>query len=569
MAEIKYLSLERLSYYDAKLKAFLAAADEATLKAAQDYADGLADNYDAAGTAASLVKALEDGKVKANADAIAALQTAMGDLENLNTTDKDSLVDAINEVRNSVSAGGTAAAITLTTDTTTEGMLKSYTLKQGDNLVGVIDIPKELMAVRGVVVKDPEGQAAGTYIELTIQNGDPVYINVASLIDNYTAAAGAAQVQVAIDADTREISATLVAGGVGTTELADLAVTTAKIADGNVTKAKLSTTVQASLDKADSAMQQSNLNSLKTDLEAYADQAEADAVATAAADATTKADAALATANTNIATAKSEAISTAASDATTKVNAALADAKKYTDDEIAKIETGVQEVKAGSVNGTIAVDGTDVAVTGLGSAAYTSADAYDVAGAASSAQTAAQSYTDTKIAAVNDTISKIDTGVMSVTTGTANGAIHVDGEDVAVKGLGSAAYTEASAYDASGAAAQALVDAKTHVATEIAKINTGVMSVTEGTANGTISVDGKDVAVHGLGSAAYAATTAFDAAGSAADVQTNLTNYQTSNDAAVKALQSADTSLGNRVTALEEVTHVAITEAEIDGLFNK
>ena len=40
-----------------------------------------------------------------------------------------------------------------------------------------------------------------------------------------------------------------------------------------------------------------------------------------------------------------------------------------------------------------------------------------------------------------------------------------------------------------------------------------VQSVTEGTTNGTIAVDGTDVAVHGLGSAAYEATTAFEAAG--------------------------------------------------------
>lgn len=39
-----------------------------------------------------------------------------------------------------------------------------------------------------------------------------------------------------------------------------------------------------------------------------------------------------------------------------------------------------------------------------------------------------------------------DTAIQSVTTGTANGTISVDGEDVAVKGLGSAAFTDSSAY---------------------------------------------------------------------------------------------------------------------------
>lgn len=41
-----------------------------------------------------------------------------------------------------------------------------------------------------------------------------------------------------------------------------------------------------------------------------------------------------------------------------------------------------------------------------------------------------------------------------------------------------------------------------------------VHTLVEGTANGTVKFDGADVAVHGLGSAAYVDTTAFDAAGS-------------------------------------------------------
>lgn len=49
-----------------------------------------------------------------------------------------------------------------------------------------------------------------------------------------------------------------------------------------------------------------------------------------------------------------------------------------------------------------------------------------------------------------------------VTTGSANGTISVKGNDVAVKGLGSAAYTESTAYDASGAAATAEANAKAY-----------------------------------------------------------------------------------------------------------
>ena len=52
------------------------------------------------------------------------------------------------------------------------------------------------------------------------------------------------------------------------------------------------------------------------------------------------------------------------------------------------------DVTVGGANGTIAVKGVDVAVKGLGSAAFTESTAYDVAGAAAAAETAAKSYAD-------------------------------------------------------------------------------------------------------------------------------------------------------------------------------
>ena len=89
-----------------------------------------------------------------------------------------------------------------------------------------------------------------------------------------------------------------------------------------------------------------------------------------------------------------------------------------------------------------------------------------------------------------------------ITTGTTNGTISVGGEEIAVAGLKSAAYTEASDY------ATAEQGAKADTALQAADI-------TEGTANGTIAVKGTDVTVHGLGSAAFTESTAYDAAGSA------------------------------------------------------
>ena len=73
MAERKFMDLNSLTTYDGKIKALIDEKDAATLAAAKAHAEGLADNYDAAGTAATKVQELADGQVKANKEAIAKL----------------------------------------------------------------------------------------------------------------------------------------------------------------------------------------------------------------------------------------------------------------------------------------------------------------------------------------------------------------------------------------------------------------------------------------------------------------------------------------------------------------
>ena len=110
------------------------------------------------------------------------------------------------------------------------------------------------------------------------------------------------------------------------------------------------------------------------------------------------------------------------------------------------------------------------------------------------------------------TVTRETLPVRSVTEGTANGTILVNGSAVNVHGLGSAAYTSSSNY------ATAAQGTKADSALQKADIVTG-------TTNGTIAVDGTDVAVKGLGSAAYAATTAFDAAGDADQALADAKTY--------------------------------------------
>ena len=85
-----------------------------------------------------------------------------------------------------------------------------------------------------------------------------------------------------------------------------------------------------------------------------------------------------------------------------------------------------------------------------------------VAGSIGATELATNAVTTVKIAdgnvskeklatAVQTSLGKADTAVQSVKTGTVNGTIVVDGKDVAVKGLGSAAYTATTAYEKSGA----------------------------------------------------------------------------------------------------------------------
>jgi hypothetical protein len=309
---------------------------------------------------------------QANATAAANAQSAadqanakIGTMDNLSTTAKTDLVAAINEVRVAVDVGGVGSQVTLAKSD--DGL--TYTLKQGNNEVGTIDIPKDMVVESGSVVVDPEGQTAGTYIKLVLANvADPLFINVGTLVDLYTASENATQVQVSVDNTTRKISASIVAGSVNTTELADNAVTTAKIADANVTLAKLSNEVQTSLGKADSA---------------------------------------------------------------------------------------VQSIVSGTTNGTIAVDGAEVAVAGLKSAAFAETTAFDAAGAAATAEQNAKNYAD-GLAGNYDAAG-------SAATAEQNAKNYADGlaSNYDAAGSAAAAETAAKAY-ADAAAAGALTDAKAY-----------------------------------------------------------------------------------------------------------
>lgn len=110
--------------------------------------------------------------------------------------------------------------------------------KDGVNTGAAINIPKDLFVKSGEIVDNPTGQPAGKYIKLTLQNQDePIYINVADLVDAYTAGNG-----ITISA-TNEVSAKVVAENglsVGASGIAmALATTAAAGAMSSADKGKL------------------------------------------------------------------------------------------------------------------------------------------------------------------------------------------------------------------------------------------------------------------------------------------------------------------------------------------
>ena len=200
-------------------------------------------------------------------------------LSDLNPAQDGTYVQQANSLGTNLNALDTAIAnvaavdwsLTLETKPTPDpAYAAQYELKQRGQTIGTINIPKDTVvgagsivdiafsdesgtpqlledgvvvtaAIKGDVV--PTAEDAGKYIKLTITNkaNAAIYVRVADLVTVYTAQQNAAQVQLAISANN-EISATIVAGSVGTNELAN----------GAVTLNKLSSDVQTSLsNKAD------------------------------------------------------------------------------------------------------------------------------------------------------------------------------------------------------------------------------------------------------------------------------------------------------------------------------
>lgn len=140
----KYVSLDKLSLYDEKIKKVIADADAAALASAKSYADGLAANYDAAGAAATAeanAKAHADGKDaaiqaahKAGTDAAAAAAVADG-----KAVTAQGEVDALETYVGTIPATATATDIVGYINEKTAGIATEGAMTELGNRVGVVE----------------------------------------------------------------------------------------------------------------------------------------------------------------------------------------------------------------------------------------------------------------------------------------------------------------------------------------------------------------------------------------------------------------------------------------------
>lgn len=124
-------------------------------------------------------------------------------------------------------------------ESATEGYSASYQLhRDGVGVGAVINIPKDMVVESGRVETNPEGQAPGTYIVLTLANAtnDTLYINVGDLIEYVTSGSNVGDmVVVTVDEATHKVTAAITDGTITEAKLhADLAGKINGTVDGQV-----------------------------------------------------------------------------------------------------------------------------------------------------------------------------------------------------------------------------------------------------------------------------------------------------------------------------------------------
>lgn len=220
MATKKYVSLEKLGLYDEKIKKVISDGDAAALASAKSYADGLAVNYDAAGSAATVQGKLDEEVIRAKAreDEIAGLaNTAQDEVDALEVlvgalpegTDATSVVDYVNLKTAGIATDAALGELNNQVSglqTTVQGITADY-LKAADK--------QELSDAIGAEKTRAEGIEAGLRTDVDAIKGDylkgqdkedlqagidAVAEDVAAIAEDYLKAADKTELQGKIDA---------------------------------------------------------------------------------------------------------------------------------------------------------------------------------------------------------------------------------------------------------------------------------------------------------------------------------------------------------------------------------
>lgn len=221
----------------------------------------------------------------------------------------------------------------------------------------------------------------------------------------------------------------------------------------------------------------------------------------------------------------------------------------------------------------------DSDLTGFGSAATKDESYFDKSGSASTAESNAKAYTDSKIKALPAQAEytleagETDGSLVLMKNGVAVG-------DPAVVAGWADLLAKAEKGISDAAAAKAVADAKytkptggipktdlaSAVQASLGKADTALQAhqtIATGTASGTIAVAGKDVAVKGLGTAAYEAKTAFATAaqGTKADNALPKTDFETFKGTNTTAIADAKKAGTDAAAALE--TYKTANDAKV------
>lgn len=503
MATKKYVSIEKLGLYDEKIKKYLGDADTVVLDSAKKYTDDSIALCDVAGAAATAkseaiaaaktetetqVKALADGQVKTNkeaieairddanidsfADVVAALATKQDTGDYATKSEAKGYADSKDDAIAAAKAAGDAAQGTANANAqaieainnaetgilaTAKGYTDTEVAKvQGavDTLAGKVGTVPEGKTVMGIIDQIQQDAYDDTEIQEKIDGVDG---KVTTLVGSDT---GKSVRAIAAE----ELAAQLVADGAAES-LDTLEEIAAWIQSHPGDAAEMNEAIVALQNKVDtgdqtvSAYVTAAINALKigdyakaADLTALAGRVEVLEGAVA-----TKAEKTYVDEQVQAL----QGVDTGLDNRLKAVEAKFGDGDGSVADQIADVKTELQEEIA------TAIDGAKTDASNKDAVVLAEAQK-----AATAVQTALDTHTGNgDIHVTTDDKAKWNAALQTsdITTGSANGTVAVKGTDVAVKGLGSAAYVATTTFDASGSAAQALTDAKGYTDEAIAQ----------------------------------------------------------------------------------------------------